>query len=153
MQVRRGFLNTASRNEGARATFASIASGDKVCAGIRCLTQPWSRVASRRPGKLKRSLDVTIQVPMSRMEPDQDLRERYAAMEDRLSVRIHFSAVAAGLPMFLITQCIHAPAGCTQKAEQANDSCREGKCLQLLCLFFTMTQVAEAISSTHHMHA
>ena len=32
---------------------------------------------------------------MSRMEPDQDLRERYAAMEDRLSVRNHFCAVAA----------------------------------------------------------
>lgn len=26
---------------------------------------------------------------MSRLEPDQDLRERYAAMEDRLSVSTH----------------------------------------------------------------
>lgn len=27
-----------------------------------------------------------LQVPMSRMEPDDDLRKRYAAMEDRLGV-------------------------------------------------------------------
>lgn len=27
-----------------------------------------------------------LQVPMSRLEPDEDLRKRYAAMEDRLSV-------------------------------------------------------------------
>lgn len=48
MQVRRGLLNNASRSEGRRATFASIASGDKVLALTRFRTQPRCRVASRQ---------------------------------------------------------------------------------------------------------
>ena len=33
-----------------------------------------------------------LQVPMSRLEPDEDLRQRYAAMEDRLSVSVQQSS-------------------------------------------------------------
>lgn len=35
---------------------------------------------------LRCSLLPDLQVPMSRMEPGEDLRQRYAAMEDRLKV-------------------------------------------------------------------
>lgn len=38
-----------------------------------------------------------LQVPMSRMEPGEDLRQRYAAMEDRLKVRLPVRHQSAGI--------------------------------------------------------
>ena len=76
---------------------------------------------------------------MSRLEPDQDLRERYAAMEDRLSVSFFFWLFWNTLYTFCqswmccpMLTCMCAAADCAQKAEQTDDSCREGKLLWLV---------------------
>ena len=62
---------------------------------------------------------------MSRLEPDEDLRKRYAAMEDRLSVRLtyHQYFICEGSPGKLKLRCC---ADCPKEAQQANDPSREG---------------------------
>jgi hypothetical protein len=39
------------------------------------------------PGPLSLPSSLSSQAPMSKMEPDQFINDRYAAMEDRLAVR------------------------------------------------------------------
>ena len=66
-----------------------------------------------------------MQAPMSRFEQDVYINDRYAAMEDRLSVKLRPQGdvdsygCAWGLT-FDVT------AGSAQKAEQAYDSCGKG---------------------------
>ncbi len=91
LQVRRGVLGAASRGDASRATFASVASGDKVAVPAETIpTQP--HLASHLTRCLNSPSGPMLQVPMSRLEPDEDLRQRYAAMEDRLSVSVQQSS-------------------------------------------------------------
>lgn len=59
----------------------------------------WARYVTLvfAPGQETQSCKIYPQVPMSKMEPDEALNDRYKAIEDRLSVRgahVKFAALA-----------------------------------------------------------
>lgn len=70
-----------------------------------------------------------LQVPMSRMEPGEDLRQRYAAMEDRLKVRLSVRHQFAASLLLTADQTIPslAAAGGPEACQQAHDFGREGE--------------------------
>ena len=73
---------------------------------------------------------------MSRMEPDEDLRKRYAAMEDRLGVSRsceYLLACSWSATSFDQLKPSLAAAGCPETSQQAHDFGREGE-LQCLVL-------------------
>ena len=64
-----------------------------------------------------------MQAPMSRFEQDTYVNDRYAAMEERLTVgRIQHSRLAIGMSFSReVDLTLYSAAGCPQKVEQAND--------------------------------
>jgi hypothetical protein len=66
-------------------------------------------------------LPSVLQVPMSRLEPEEFINDRYKAIEERLAVG--GSPLKFPLVVVLIPVCL----GGEEEAEQATDSGREGR--------------------------
>lgn len=89
LQARGRLLRSKALSE---AGYASIAGLDKVGvaagAGVGA-GSPWGQGWASQPQS------NALQAPMSRMEPDQYINDRYQAIEDRLRVRARLSRAAA----------------------------------------------------------